>query len=289
MDKNRHLSYRRGAIHIKKNIDYKLGVHLFRGDRAIFEDIKLLKINTAQIFSGNPRSYRPNKEKLPTFPFSSIFIHAPYVVNIASSDEKVWNLSIKKVKEELKLAEEMEWEGVVIHAGSSKKMGKETARKNFLKALEKIFETDGFKRAKLIMENSAGEGDGWGSTLEDLISVYEEFPDIYFCLDTCHLFAAGYNLKNERVCKETFYNFFEKIPQEKLVLIHINDSHFPLGSKRDQHAHIGKGAMGVTAFLNLLKVEEVRKIPLILETPKDSPMADLYNLHIIRKILENSD
>ncbi len=277
-----------GASPFKMNKNnYKLGVHLFRGGRSILEDVKLLRINTAQLFSGNPRSYRPTNEKLPIFPFKSVFIHAPYVVNIASPDEKVFNLSIKKVIEELKLAEELEWEGLIIHPGSSKKMGKEVAKKNFFKALEKILEED--IKAKLIIENSAGEGDGWGSTLEDLYSIYEEFPSVYFCLDTCHLFAAGYNLKNPKVCKSTFYSFFERIPIEKLVLIHINDSHFPLGSHRDQHAHIGKGAIGIGGFTNLLSIPEIRKIPLILETPKDSPMADLYNLHTIRKILENSD
>lgn len=277
-----------GASSFKMNKNtYKLGVHLFKGGRSIVEDVKLLRINTAQLFSGNPRSYRPTNEKLPIFPFKSVFIHAPYVVNIASPDEKVFNLSIKKVIEELKLAEELEWEGLIIHPGSSKKMGKEVAKKNFFKALEKILEED--IKAKLIIENSAGEGDGWGSNLEDFYSIYEEFPSVYFCIDTCHLFAAGYNLKNPRVCQETFYSFFERIPIEKLVLIHINDSHFPLGSHRDQHAHIGKGAIGIGGFKNLLSIPEIRKIPLILETPKDSPMADLYNLHTIRKILENSD
>ncbi|ACI19831.1 deoxyribonuclease IV [Dictyoglomus thermophilum] len=266
---------------------YKLGVHLFRGGRSVLEDIKLLRINTAQLFSGNPRSYKPTNEKLPIFPFNSVFIHAPYVVNIASPDEKVFNLSIKKVIEELRLAEELDWEGLIIHPGSSKKMGKEVAKKNFFKALEKILEED--IRAKLIVENSAGEGDGWGSTLEDFYSIYEEFPVVYFCIDTCHLFAAGYNLKNPRVCQSIFHSFFEKIPMEKLVLIHVNDSHFPLGSHRDQHAHIGKGAIGIGGFKNLLSIPEIRKIPLILETPKDTPMADLYNLHTIRKILENSD
>lgn len=269
------------------NNNYKLGVHLFRGGRSVLEDIKLLRINTAQLFSGNPRSYKPTNEKLPIFPFNSVFIHAPYVVNIASPDEKVFNLSIKKVIEELRLAEELGWEGLIIHPGSSKKMGKEVAKKNFFKALEKILEED--IKAKLIVENSAGEGDGWGSTLEDFYSIYSEFPAVYFCIDTCHLFAAGYNLKNPRVCQSVFHSFFEKIPMEKLVLIHVNDSHFPLGSHRDQHAHIGKGAIGIGGFKNLLSIPEIRKIPLILETPKDTPMADLYNLHTIRKILENSD
>lgn len=287
--KNKKLPLNGGALPIKRmnKNTYKLGVHLFRGAKSITEDIKLLRINTAQLFSGNPRSYKPTTEKLPVFPFAPIFIHAPYVVNIASPDEKVFTLSIKKVKEELKLAEELGWEGLIIHPGSSKKLGKEVAKKNFFKALEMIFEED--INAKLIIENSAGEGDGWGSTLEDFYSIYEEFPSTYFCIDTCHLFAAGYNLKNERICRSTFYSFFEKIPLEKLIVIHVNDSHFPLGSHRDQHAHIGKGAIGIGGFKNLLNIPEIRKIPLILETPKDSPMADLYNLHTIRKILENSD
>ncbi|HOJ92739.1 MAG TPA: deoxyribonuclease IV [Dictyoglomaceae bacterium] len=266
---------------------YKLGVHLFRGSREIFEDIRLLGINTAQLFSGNPRSYRSSSEKLPVFPFTPIFIHAPYVVNLASPDERICNLSIKKVIEELKLAERLGWEGVIIHPGSSKKMGKEIAEENFLNSLEKIFDDNGIK-AKLIMENNAGEGDGWGSTIENLYDVYNEFPDIYFCLDTCHLFAAGYNLKNERKCKAFFYSFLEKIPLQKLSLLHINDSYFPLGSRRDQHAHIGKGAIGIRGFQNLFKIEELHKIPLILETPKDSPMADLYNINIVRKLLEGT-
>lgn len=287
--KYKRLPLKGGAQFPKKmqRNSYKLGVHLYKGTHSINEDLRLLSINTAQLFSGNPRSYRPTTEKLPTFPFSPIFIHAPYVVNIASPDEKVFTLSIKKVKEELKLAEELGWEGLVIHPGSSKKMGREIAKKNFFRALEKIFEED--INAKLIVENSAGEGDGWGSTLEDFYAIYQEFPSIYFCIDTCHLFAAGYNFKNERICKLTFYSLFENIPLEKLILIHINDSHFPLGSHRDQHAHIGKGAIGIKGFKNLLSIPEIRKIPLILETPKDSPMADLYNLHTIRKILENAD
>lgn len=262
---------------------FKLGVHLYRGDKNLLKTVEELNINTAQIFSQNPRSFKPSKIPLPNFPFSLIFIHAPYVVNLASCDEIIFNLSYKLIIDELKLAEEKNYEGVIVHTGSSKGEGKERAKYNFLKALENIFENYQGK-AKLIIENSSGSGDSWGSTPEDLYSIYEKFP-VYFCLDTCHLFVSGFDLRDYKSCENTFSLFFEKIPEEKFSLIHINDSFYPLGSKKDKHEHIGKGQIGKEGFYSLFQLKEIRKFPLILETPKDSPDSDFENLKIIRSLL----
>ncbi|MCS7201745.1 MAG: deoxyribonuclease IV [Dictyoglomus sp.] len=263
--------------------DVKLGVHLYRGDRNLLNTIEELKINTAQIFSRNPRSFKSSRSEIPNFPFSPIFIHSPYVVNLSSPDENIFNLSYKLIIEELNLAHERNFEGVVVHTGSSKGEGKDKAKYNFLKALEKIFkEYKGEK--KLIIENSAGYSEGWGSTPEDLYSIYKEFP-VYFCLDTCHLFSAGYDLRDPKSCENTLSLFFEKIPYERFSLIHLNDSFYPLGSKKDKHEHIGKGEIGRRGFYFLLQEEKVRKLPLILETPKDSPEADFKNLNTIREML----
>ncbi|MGB9858005.1 MAG: deoxyribonuclease IV [Dictyoglomaceae bacterium] len=209
-------------------------------------------------------------------------MHAPYVVNLASCDEIIFNLSYKLIIEELKLAEEKNYEGVVVHTGSSKGEGKEKSKYNFLKALENIFENYQGK-AKLIVENSSGAGNGWGRTPEDLYLIYEKFP-VYFCLDTCHLFAGGFDLRDYKSCKNTFSLFFEKIPYERFSLIHLNDSLYPLGSKKDKHEHIGEGQIGEKGFYSLLQLKEIRSLPLILETPKESLDSDLKNLKVIREI-----
>lgn len=270
----------KGKIKIE---EIKLGVHLYRGDKNLLETIEDLKINTAQIFSRNPRSFKPSKISLPNFSFSPIFIHSPYVINLSSCDENISTISYKLIIEELKLACKKNWEGVVVHPGSSKGEGKEKAKYNFLKGLEKIFREYSGK-AKLIVENSSGSSDGWGSTPEDLFSIYKEFP-VYFCLDTCHLFSAGFDLRDYKSCENSLSLFFEKIPHERFSLIHLNDSFYPLGSKRDKHEHIGEGKIGKRGFYFLLQIEKIRKLPLILETPKDYPDSDMRNLSIIREML----
>lgn len=171
----------------------------------------------------------------------------------------------------------------MVHPGSSKGEGKEKARYNFLKALDIILK-EYYGKAKLIMENSSGSGDGWGSTAEDFYSVYKEFP-IYFCLDTCHLFVSGYDLRSYKACKNTFSLFFEKVPYERFSLIHLNDSFYPLGSRKDKHEHIGEGQIGEKGFYSLLQLKEIRNLPLILETPKEFWDSDLKNLNFVRKII----
>ncbi len=262
-----------------------MGVHLYRGDKNLLKTLEDLKINTAQIFSRNPRSFKPSKISLPNFSFSPIFIHSPYVVNLASPDENIFTLSCKLVLEELKLASQKNWEGVLVHTGSSRGEGRKKAKYNFLKALEEIFKEYNGK-ARLIVENSSGSSDGWGSTPEDLYYIYKESP-VYFCLDTCHLFSAGFDLRDYKSCENTFSIFFEKIPYERFSLIHLNDSFYPLGSKRDKHEHIGEGRIGKKGFYFLLKMEKIRRLPLILETPKEYKDSDLKNLNTIRKIFEN--
>jgi len=263
-------------------MEVKLGVHLYR-DKNISEIIEELKINTAQIFAQNPRSFSLSKKPLPDFFISPIFIHAPYVVNLASPEKRIFELSCKLIIEELRICDEKNWEGVVVHTGSSKGGGKEKAKSNFFKALEYIFLNYKGEK-KLIVENSSGLYDGWGSSVEDLASIHKEFP-VYFCLDTCHLFSAGYDLRNKNSCNKTFNIFFSAIPTERFSLIHLNDSFYPLGSRKDKHEHIGRGKIGENGFFYILEKTIDLNIPFILETPKDSQKADLENLEKVREIL----
>ncbi len=144
---------------------------------------------------------------------------------------------------------------------------------------------------KILIENVAGGGNQIGKNFDELKRILDQVKDpdkIGVCLDTCHLFAYGYNFRVEMNTMSMFSELVDTVGLDKINLIHLNDSKFDLGSKRDHHEHLGKGKIGTNGFVNLFKTGFLDDIPIIMETPKDSETADKKNLKKLKKILKKA-
>jgi deoxyribonuclease-4 len=251
--------------------------------------------NTLQMFSRNPRRWDSKKlesravdsfrSKLRESGIWPVFIHTPYLVNLASPRDDVFAKSVKVLKDEFHRASELGVPYIVTHLGSHLGYGKMGGFKRIVKAVNDSLssvEND----AILLLENTAGTKNSMGSALEDIayiLSRIETRERIGVCFDTSHAFAAGYDLVSHGAVQHTLQRFDEVIGLDALKLVHLNDSKGALGSKRDRHEHIGMGKIGESGFRNILQ-SVLGQLPLILETPIDERRNDVENLKKVREL-----
>jgi deoxyribonuclease-4 len=194
------------------------------------------------------------------------------------------------LSEDLKRAEQLGAGCVVTHLGSAGDRGLSSGRKQAVKALQKVLEKD--SPVTLALENSAGGGRTLGGSLDEIAEIIRgagEDPRIGFCFDSCHGYAAGYDFRSAAQARALVEELNRTIGLSRLKILHLNDCAGALGSHRDRHQHIGKGEIGIRGFQSLLGQESLRKIPMILETPKERPGDDRKNLFCIRALLESSE
>ena len=202
------------------------------------------------------------------------YIHTPYYINFASRKPAIAQASIRIVREELQRGSQLGVKYVMTHLGSAREWANEAeARAQVAAGLKKIYEQGDFS-TELLLEISAGAGAVVGDTLKELGQLLEEVgrDDLHVCLDTCHLFASGYDLRNEEGIAATVQELTQEIGQERFKLLHVNDSKGELGSHKDRHAHIGQGEIGVNGFKALLKDNVFNKVNWILETHHDDDL-----------------
>lgn len=275
----------------------KLGLHLsIRGsiDRAVDRAVER-GCNILQMFSRNPRGWRSRKlhsgeierfkMKLRESGVWPVFIHTPYLLNLASSKKDVYLKSVEALKEELRRAAELNVPYVVTHMGSHLGHGKKCGFRRIADAVNNSFSTVQ-NNVILLLENTAGTRNSVGSYFEDIQQIASRIEDgrrIGVCFDTCHAFAAGYDLVSRKAVEHTLWRFDETIGLEELKLVHLNDSKGGLGSKIDRHEHIGMGKIGEEGFRNILK-SRLGQLPLILETPIDKRRSDVENLRKVREL-----
>ena len=210
-------------------------------------------------------------------------IHAPYIINLASIDGRIRGNSIRLIREDLARGSLLGVKYVMTHLGSAKELDKETANKMVAENLKKIFDKD--YKASLLTEMSAGAGNIIGSTFEDLAYFVGELKDhnVGVCLDTAHMFASGYDLRNREAVKATFDKFEKIVGFKHLKLIHLNDSKVDFGSRKDRHEHIGDGKIGLEGFKALVTEKRLRDINMICETESDKVAEDIRILKGLRK------
>ncbi|NIP66664.1 deoxyribonuclease IV, partial [Candidatus Bathyarchaeota archaeon] len=209
--------------------------------------------NTFQMFSRNPRGWQAKelevgelesfKEKLTESEIWPVFIHTAYLLNLASPKEDVYRRSVRALKEELQRADKLGVPYVVTHIGSHLGHGKSEGFRRITEAVNHSFSTVK-NDVVLLLENTAGTRNSMGSYFEDLeriISRIEDRKRVGVCFDTCHAYAAGYDLVSQGALQHTLQRLDEVIGFEKLRLVHLNDSKGGLGSKIDRHEHIGIG------------------------------------------------
>ncbi|TET57220.1 deoxyribonuclease IV [Candidatus Bathyarchaeota archaeon] len=251
--------------------------------------------NTFQMFSRNPRGWHSKelersriddfRRRLKESEIWPVFIHTPYLLNLASPKKDVYRRSLKALMEELHRAEKLGVPYVVTHLGSHLGYGKKGGFQRIVDAINNSFakvEND----VTLLLENTAGTRNSMGSSFEDVRDILSRIHDrkrVGVCFDTCHAFAAGYDLVSNGAVKHTLSRFESVIGLEWLKLVHLNDCKSGFGSKLDRHEHIGMGRIGERGFRNMLR-SDLGSRPLILETPIDGRRSDLENLDKVREL-----
>ncbi len=217
-----------------------------------------------------------------------VIAHDSYLINLSSPDAALINKSRQAFLIELERCEKFKIPFLVTHPGSHVGQGEEWGIKRIAESINWLCErTDGYK-VKIALETTAGQGSNLGYKFEQIESMISlsSFPDrLAVCLDTCHVFAAGYDISTQESYDKTISEFDRIIGLNRLAVIHVNDSKKGLGSKVDRHEHIGQGEIGKKPFGFLMKDKRFEHIPKLLETPKgDDGMMDKVNLDILRRM-----
>ncbi|MFN3420902.1 MAG: deoxyribonuclease IV [Armatimonadota bacterium] len=217
-----------------------------------------------------------------------VIAHAGYLVNLASTRPDVLIQSRKAILDEMQRCHLLGIPYLVMHTGAhlgiGEKRGVQRLRESLHWLLDKL---PLIHPVSLLLENTAGQGTCLGYTLEQLAEIVEGLPKekVGICLDTCHLFVAGYELRTNESVKELARLIETTVGWERVKLLHANDSLHPLGSRIDRHWHIGKGHIGLEGFRQLLSHSKFSQLPIVIETPEP----ELYhaeNLNQLRTILE---
>ncbi len=254
--------------------------------------------NAIQMFVKNPNRWkaRPLKEDeiiafhegKNNYKENFIMAHTSYLINPASPDPEQVKRSVDALIIEIERCETLEIPYLVLHPGSHKGTGEEEGIKSIVRNLDLVFtQTSGFN-TMILLETMAGQGNTIGHKFEHLKEIINKLKDnsrVGVCYDTCHTFAAGYDIRTEESYNATFSRFEQVIGLEKLKAFHINDSKTDIKTRKDRHEHIGKGKIGKTAFSLLVNDSRFNQIPMVLETPKGQDYKeDRENLALLRSM-----
>ena len=213
--------------------------------------------------------------------------HVGYLINVASPREDIYKKSVESLTDEIIRADRLGLSDLVMHPGAHLKEGEEYALRKIADSLNRIIDATPDITTRLALETTAGQGTNVGYKFEhiaEIIDMVENKARLSVCFDTCHVFAAGYELRNKKDFDATFRKFDEIIGLDYLTVFHVNDSKKPFASRVDRHEHLGEGELGLEPFKFLMWDKRFTEIPKILETPKgDDPKAsDSRNLDILR-------
>jgi deoxyribonuclease IV len=217
--------------------------------------------------------------------------HDSYLINLASPDEALYRRSLEAFVVELQRAERLGLRYLVTHPGAHIDSGEEAGLARVARALDEVHQRCSGFRVQVLLETTAGQGSTLGHRFEHLariLSLAAEPDRVGVCLDTCHVFAAGYSLAPEKEYRATMKTFDQVIGLRRLRAFHVNDSLKPHGSRVDRHAHIGRGELGLEPFRLLVNDRRFRNRPMVLETPKEDPDTDdmdAVNLALLRSLV----
>lgn len=266
-------------------------------DQAVWRGQKV-GCETIQVFVKNANRWKakPLAEKdisrfqqaLQVTMISPVVAHNSYLINLASPNEDLWMKSLEAMIVEIERCAALGIPFLVMHPGAHSGSGEEIGLNRITIALNEALKRTKNSQVTILLESTAGQGSILGGQFEHLAillneSFYPERLDV--CLDTCHIFAAGYDLRTAKACEETFKEFDHIVGLSKLKAIHLNDSQGELGSRRDRHEHIGMGRIGLEGFRWIVNNPELFGLPMILETPKGPDLKeDKDNLGILRSL-----
>lgn len=276
----------------------RLGAHMptAGGLHTAITSGKAIGCDVVQIFSASPRQWRAAKlkpEAVQAFRDAcsqtgiyTTIAHDSYLINLAAPEGDVRDKSRVAFREEMERAEELGISYLVTHMGAHLGSGVDEGLERLIASINLLhLELPGYK-VRVALETTAGQGTCLGADLAQFPIIFQGVRDperLVICMDTCHMFAAGYDLRTPKAYEQTMAEFDSQIGFDKLKVIHCNDSLKGLGSRVDRHAHIGEGELGETAFCNLLSDPRLDGKPIIIETPDAETMHET-NLQRLRDI-----
>jgi deoxyribonuclease-4 len=278
----------------------RLGVHVsIEGgiDQAV-DRAKQLACTTFQIFTRNPRGWRFKPladdevhafvRKSQAAGFDAIIAHMPYLANLASPVEALYKQSVETLVAEVGRCGQLGIRYLVTHLGSHLGSGKAFGARRIIGACQRALRQQP-NNVTILLENTAGQKNSNGSSVDDLrflLDGIEPQERVGVCFDTCHAFAAGYDLRTEGAVHRTLELFEEAVGFRNVHVIHLNDSKGELNCGADRHEHIGRGYIGERGFRAFLRQDRIRPLPLILETPIDAQRDHAGNLKKVRQLAE---
>ncbi|MBW2180655.1 MAG: deoxyribonuclease IV [Deltaproteobacteria bacterium] len=278
---------------------YLLGAHfsIVKGLHRAIYTAELLHCNILQIFTKNSSTWKEknlSQNEIDDFKKAkketgiiTIASHTSYLINLAGHQKKKHLLSCNALKQELIRSSKLGIDYVVLHPGSHMGKGEDYGLCRIADSINKIFDETPKVNTQLLLETSSGQGSSIGHTFKHLAIILDRIKNndkVGICLDTCHIFAAGYDIRTKQSYAKTINEFIETIGLKHLKLIHLNDSKKALGSRIDRHEHIGKGKIGLDAFRWIMNDPRLLDVPKIIETPKGNHVneMDTFNLNQLK-------
>lgn len=259
-------------------------------------------IEAMQIFAKNERqwtakpipaeeaaAFRAEQERTGIHP---VVVHDSYLINLAAPADELREKSIAAFADELERCAQLNIPYLVTHPGAHTGIGEEAGLARVADAINRLLAEGVGGPTMILLETTAGQGTALGYRFEHLARLFELIPHhdrLGVCVDTCHIFAAGYDIRDEASYQATFAELDRLVGLERVKCFHLNDSQKDVGSRVDRHAHIGQGCIGVEAFRMLVNDPRFADLPMIIETPKGEDMAeDRMNLALLRSLVQTS-
>jgi len=251
-----------------------------------------LGCTTFQIFTRNPRAWRTKplqlreiksfRRKHRESKINPVFSHMPYIQNLASPKDDIFEKSVDALIEEIDRCNKLGIRYIVTHIGSHTGSGVVKGKNRLIQALGRAADEEG---PMILLENSSGSGDQMGFKLDELAEIAKAIGGtrIGISFDTCHAFTAGYDIASKEGLNETMREITRTVGFSRLKLVHLNDSLGELGSRIDHHEHIGLGKIGQDGFRNILASQLIKR-PLIMETPVDDKRSDIDNMEKVYEL-----
>jgi deoxyribonuclease IV len=223
--------------------------------------------------------------------FAAVFGHTGYLINVASPAGSNRDNSIKSLTQEIGFATALGLPFLVMHPGAHMGAGEKQGIKRAIAGLNEAFQATRKSKVRIALENTAGQGSCLGYRIEHLAAIYDGVRDaerLAVCLDTCHFFAAGYDIRTARGWDAALKEVDRLVGLKQVVAFHLNDSKTDLGSRVDRHEHIGKGKIGLEGLRHIVNDPRLRKCPGCLETPKSDDLhEDVENLATLRALVRS--
>ena len=240
----------------------------------------------------DPAAAETFRERLAGSDIGFTVAHDSYLINMASPDDALWEKSLNAFQDEMARCALLGVPYLVTHPGAHMGTGVDTGVSRVAEGINRLFDEDPANPTVVLLETTAGQGTTLGRTFEELAGIIDQVENkdrVAVCFDTCHVFAAGYDLRTPETYEATMQAFDDIIGLDRLITFHLNDSKKGLGLRTDRHAHIGEGELGLDAFRLLVTDPRFADTPGVLETPKDDDeLGDQRNMRALRDLAQTA-